>query len=177
MVLSKYHIVSKLLSLLLHQSLDLGEKFSIILAIGHCTEDCGEYSVNSVCVVKLWGGNLCFFPLLLYERLNIQLSFQSLKLLHSFSYSVQLVTEASGCSSLLFHTSFPLPQPIPTFLQDDCSSYIICCSFSLHFQSSSSQYLILLSLTESSERPVLPAFSESFQRFCFLCFHPSLPLI
>ncbi|XP_050000516.1 telomere repeats-binding bouquet formation protein 1 [Alexandromys fortis] len=39
-VLSKYHIVSKLLSLLLHQSLDLGEKFSIILAIGHCTEDC-----------------------------------------------------------------------------------------------------------------------------------------
>ncbi|XP_005345586.3 telomere repeats-binding bouquet formation protein 1 [Microtus ochrogaster] len=41
-VLSKYHIVSKLLSLLLHESLDLGEKFSIILAIGHCTEDCEE---------------------------------------------------------------------------------------------------------------------------------------
>ncbi|XP_052583695.1 telomere repeats-binding bouquet formation protein 1 isoform X1 [Peromyscus californicus insignis] len=41
-VLSKYHIVSKLLALLLHESLDSGEKFSIILAIGHCTEDCEE---------------------------------------------------------------------------------------------------------------------------------------
>ncbi|CAH7073722.1 Terb1 [Phodopus roborovskii] len=41
-VLSKYHIVSKLLALLLHESLDSGEKFSIMLAIGHCTEDCEE---------------------------------------------------------------------------------------------------------------------------------------
>nr|XP_021511029.1 telomere repeats-binding bouquet formation protein 1 [Meriones unguiculatus] len=41
-VLSKYHIVSTLLALLLHESLDSGEKFSIILAIGHCTEDCEE---------------------------------------------------------------------------------------------------------------------------------------
>uniref|UniRef100_A0A8C8ZPS1 Telomere repeats-binding bouquet formation protein 1 n=1 Tax=Prolemur simus TaxID=1328070 RepID=A0A8C8ZPS1_PROSS len=41
-VLSKYHIVSKLLALLLHESLDSGEKFSIILTIGHCTEDCEE---------------------------------------------------------------------------------------------------------------------------------------
>ncbi|XP_005078740.1 telomere repeats-binding bouquet formation protein 1 isoform X2 [Mesocricetus auratus] len=42
LVLSKYHIVSKLLTLLLHESLGSGEKFSIILAIGHCTEDCEE---------------------------------------------------------------------------------------------------------------------------------------
>ncbi|KAB0393978.1 hypothetical protein E2I00_011688, partial [Balaenoptera physalus] len=41
-VLSKYHIVSKLLALLLHESLDSGEKFSIILTVGHCTEDCEE---------------------------------------------------------------------------------------------------------------------------------------
>ncbi|KAM7058740.1 telomere repeats-binding bouquet formation protein 1 isoform 2-T3 [Molossus nigricans] len=41
-VLSKYHIVSKLLALLLHESLDLGEKFSIILTLGHCTEACEE---------------------------------------------------------------------------------------------------------------------------------------
>nr|KAF6408212.1 telomere repeat binding bouquet formation protein 1 [Molossus molossus] len=41
-VLSKYHIVSKLLALLLHESLDLGEKFSIILTLGHCTEACAE---------------------------------------------------------------------------------------------------------------------------------------
>ncbi|XP_032342350.1 telomere repeats-binding bouquet formation protein 1 isoform X2 [Camelus ferus] len=41
-VLSKYHIVSKLLALLLHESLDSGEKFSIILTLGHCTEDCEE---------------------------------------------------------------------------------------------------------------------------------------
>ncbi|XP_063134949.1 telomere repeats-binding bouquet formation protein 1 isoform X6 [Rattus norvegicus] len=39
-ILSKYHIVSTLMALLLHESLDSGEKFSIILAIGHCTEDC-----------------------------------------------------------------------------------------------------------------------------------------
>ncbi|XP_021076275.1 telomere repeats-binding bouquet formation protein 1 isoform X1 [Mus pahari] len=39
-ILSKYHIVSTLLALLLHESLDSREKFSIILAIGHCTEDC-----------------------------------------------------------------------------------------------------------------------------------------
>ncbi|XP_066204809.1 telomere repeats-binding bouquet formation protein 1 [Saccopteryx leptura] len=41
-ILSKYHIVSKLLALLLHESLDSGEKFSIILTLGHCTEDCEE---------------------------------------------------------------------------------------------------------------------------------------
>uniref|UniRef100_A0A8D1BV09 Telomere repeats-binding bouquet formation protein 1 n=1 Tax=Sus scrofa TaxID=9823 RepID=A0A8D1BV09_PIG len=41
-VLSKYHIVSKLLALLLHESLDAGEKFSIMLTLGHCTEDCEE---------------------------------------------------------------------------------------------------------------------------------------
>ncbi|XP_006155628.1 telomere repeats-binding bouquet formation protein 1 [Tupaia chinensis] len=41
-VLSKYHIVSKLLALLTHESLDSGEKFSIILTLGHCTEDCEE---------------------------------------------------------------------------------------------------------------------------------------
>ncbi|ELW56773.1 Cytoplasmic dynein 1 light intermediate chain 2 [Tupaia chinensis] len=41
-VLSKYHIVSKLLALLTHESLDSGEKFSIILTLGHCTEDCAE---------------------------------------------------------------------------------------------------------------------------------------
>ncbi|XP_054435055.1 telomere repeats-binding bouquet formation protein 1 [Pteronotus mesoamericanus] len=41
-VLSKYHIVSKLLALLLHESLDSGEKFSIILTLGHCTEACEE---------------------------------------------------------------------------------------------------------------------------------------
>ncbi|GAB1293532.1 Telomere repeats-binding bouquet formation protein 1 [Apodemus speciosus] len=40
LVLSKYHIVSTLLALLLHETLDSREKFSIILAIGHCTEDC-----------------------------------------------------------------------------------------------------------------------------------------
>nr|XP_034378058.1 telomere repeats-binding bouquet formation protein 1 [Arvicanthis niloticus] len=39
-VLSKYRIVSTLLALLLHESLNSREKFSIILAIGHCTEDC-----------------------------------------------------------------------------------------------------------------------------------------
>ncbi|XP_013371568.1 PREDICTED: telomere repeats-binding bouquet formation protein 1 isoform X1 [Chinchilla lanigera] len=41
-VLSKYCIVSKLLALLPHESLDSAEKFSIILALGHCTEDCEE---------------------------------------------------------------------------------------------------------------------------------------
>ncbi|KAM5262844.1 telomere repeats-binding bouquet formation protein 1 [Ctenodactylus gundi] len=41
-VLSKYNIVSKLLALLPHESLDSGEKFSIMLALGHCTEDCEE---------------------------------------------------------------------------------------------------------------------------------------
>uniref|UniRef100_A0A8C2SGZ6 Telomere repeats-binding bouquet formation protein 1 n=1 Tax=Capra hircus TaxID=9925 RepID=A0A8C2SGZ6_CAPHI len=37
-----YHIVSKLLALLLLDSLDSGEKFSVILTLGHCTEDCEE---------------------------------------------------------------------------------------------------------------------------------------
>ncbi|XP_037018621.2 telomere repeats-binding bouquet formation protein 1 [Artibeus jamaicensis] len=41
-VLSKYHIISKLLALLLHESLDSGDKFSIILTLGHCTEACEE---------------------------------------------------------------------------------------------------------------------------------------
>nr|KAF6318961.1 telomere repeat binding bouquet formation protein 1 [Pipistrellus kuhlii] len=41
-VLAKYHIVSKLLALLLHKNLDSAEKFSIILTLGHCTETCAE---------------------------------------------------------------------------------------------------------------------------------------
>lgn len=41
-VLAKYHIVSKLLALLLHENLDSAEKFSIILTLGHCTETCGN---------------------------------------------------------------------------------------------------------------------------------------
>uniref|UniRef100_A0A8C0H1H4 Telomere repeat binding bouquet formation protein 1 n=1 Tax=Chelonoidis abingdonii TaxID=106734 RepID=A0A8C0H1H4_CHEAB len=41
-VLVKYHIVSKLLRLLTSDSLDSGEKISIILTIGHCTEGCGK---------------------------------------------------------------------------------------------------------------------------------------
>uniref|UniRef100_F6PFS5 Telomere repeat binding bouquet formation protein 1 n=1 Tax=Monodelphis domestica TaxID=13616 RepID=F6PFS5_MONDO len=45
-VLSKYHIVSKLLTLLLHESLDSGEKFSIILTLGHCTESCEENQLH-----------------------------------------------------------------------------------------------------------------------------------
>uniref|UniRef100_A0A8C5L9W6 Telomere repeats-binding bouquet formation protein 1 n=1 Tax=Jaculus jaculus TaxID=51337 RepID=A0A8C5L9W6_JACJA len=40
-VLSKYQIVSKLVALLLHESLELEEKLSIMLALSHCT-DCGE---------------------------------------------------------------------------------------------------------------------------------------
>ncbi|XP_072492045.1 telomere repeats-binding bouquet formation protein 1 isoform X5 [Notamacropus eugenii] len=45
-VLAKYHIVSKLLTLLLHESLDSGEKFSIILTLGHCTEACEENQLH-----------------------------------------------------------------------------------------------------------------------------------
>ncbi|CAM5093606.1 unnamed protein product [Natator depressus] len=41
-VLVKYHIVSKLLRLLTYDTLDSGEKISIILTIGHCTEGCEE---------------------------------------------------------------------------------------------------------------------------------------
>ncbi|XP_067396048.1 telomere repeats-binding bouquet formation protein 1 [Emydura macquarii macquarii] len=41
-VLLKYHIVSKLLRLLTYDTLDSGEKISIILTIGHCTEGCEE---------------------------------------------------------------------------------------------------------------------------------------
>ncbi|XP_075796165.1 telomere repeats-binding bouquet formation protein 1 isoform X2 [Pelodiscus sinensis] len=41
-VLGKYHIVSNLLKLLTYNTLDLGEKISIILTIGHCTESCEE---------------------------------------------------------------------------------------------------------------------------------------
>ncbi|XP_074824887.1 telomere repeats-binding bouquet formation protein 1 [Natator depressus] len=41
-VLVKYHIVSKLLRLLTYGTLDSGEKISIILTIGHCTEGCEE---------------------------------------------------------------------------------------------------------------------------------------
>ncbi|XP_019391434.1 PREDICTED: telomere repeats-binding bouquet formation protein 1 [Crocodylus porosus] len=41
-VLSKYHIVPKLLRLLAYDTLDSGEKLSLILAIGHCTEVCEE---------------------------------------------------------------------------------------------------------------------------------------
>ncbi|XP_043351246.1 telomere repeats-binding bouquet formation protein 1 [Dermochelys coriacea] len=41
-VLVKYHIVSKLLKLLTYDTVDSGEKISIILTIGHCTEGCEE---------------------------------------------------------------------------------------------------------------------------------------
>ncbi|XP_073164527.1 telomere repeats-binding bouquet formation protein 1 [Lepidochelys kempii] len=41
-VLVKYHIVSKLLRLLTYDTLDSGEKMSIILTLGHCTEGCEE---------------------------------------------------------------------------------------------------------------------------------------
>lgn len=41
-ILTKYHTVSGLLKLLFNDTLDTGEKASIILAIGHCTEVCGK---------------------------------------------------------------------------------------------------------------------------------------
>ncbi|NXI61329.1 TERB1 protein, partial [Anseranas semipalmata] len=41
-VLAKYHTVSELLNLLSDDTLDTGEKISIILTIGHCTEVCEE---------------------------------------------------------------------------------------------------------------------------------------
>ncbi|XP_049643373.1 telomere repeats-binding bouquet formation protein 1 [Suncus etruscus] len=41
-LLFKYCIVSKLLTLFRHESLDLGEKFSILLTLGHCTEKCEQ---------------------------------------------------------------------------------------------------------------------------------------
>ncbi|NXR10161.1 TERB1 protein, partial [Semnornis frantzii] len=41
-VLTKYHTVSELLKLLSNDTLDTGEKISIILAIGHCTEGCEQ---------------------------------------------------------------------------------------------------------------------------------------
>ncbi|NWR47833.1 TERB1 protein, partial [Regulus satrapa] len=41
-VLAKYHTVSKLLKLLSNETLSTGEKISIILTIGHCTEVCEE---------------------------------------------------------------------------------------------------------------------------------------
>ncbi|NWU63173.1 TERB1 protein, partial [Pterocles burchelli] len=41
-VLTKYHTVSELLKLLSKDTLDKGEKISIILTIGHCTEVCEE---------------------------------------------------------------------------------------------------------------------------------------
>lgn len=41
-VLTKYHTVSELLKLLSNDTLDAGEKISIILTIGHCTEVCGK---------------------------------------------------------------------------------------------------------------------------------------
>ncbi|XP_075571915.1 telomere repeats-binding bouquet formation protein 1 isoform X5 [Pelecanus crispus] len=41
-VLTKYHTVSELLKLLSKDTLDTGEKISIILTIGHCTEVCEE---------------------------------------------------------------------------------------------------------------------------------------
>ncbi|KAM9626091.1 telomere repeats-binding bouquet formation protein 1 isoform 10-T15 [Morphnus guianensis] len=41
-VLTKYHTVSELLKLLSNDTLDTGEKISIILTIGHCTEVCEE---------------------------------------------------------------------------------------------------------------------------------------
>lgn len=41
-VLAKYHTVSELLKLLSNGTLNTGEKISIILTIGHCTEVCGK---------------------------------------------------------------------------------------------------------------------------------------
>nr|XP_009942565.1 PREDICTED: telomere repeats-binding bouquet formation protein 1 [Opisthocomus hoazin] len=41
-VLSKYHTVSELLKLLSNDTLDTGEKISIILTLGHCTEVCEQ---------------------------------------------------------------------------------------------------------------------------------------
>nr|XP_009673017.1 PREDICTED: telomere repeats-binding bouquet formation protein 1 [Struthio camelus australis] len=41
-VLAKYHTVSELLKLLPNDTLDTGEKISVILTIGHCTEVCEE---------------------------------------------------------------------------------------------------------------------------------------
>ncbi|NWY69207.1 TERB1 protein, partial [Erithacus rubecula] len=41
-VLAKYHTVSELLKLLSNETLSTGEKISIILTIGHCTEVCEE---------------------------------------------------------------------------------------------------------------------------------------
>ncbi|XP_009946182.1 PREDICTED: telomere repeats-binding bouquet formation protein 1, partial [Leptosomus discolor] len=41
-ILTKYHTVSELLKLLSNDALDTGEKTSIILTIGHCTEVCEE---------------------------------------------------------------------------------------------------------------------------------------
>ncbi|NXO74905.1 TERB1 protein, partial [Sitta europaea] len=41
-VLAKYHTVSELLKLLSNETLGTGEKISIILTIGHCTEVCEE---------------------------------------------------------------------------------------------------------------------------------------
>ncbi|NXM33761.1 TERB1 protein, partial [Oxyruncus cristatus] len=41
-VLAKYHTVSDLLKLLCNETLNTGEKISIILTIGHCTEVCEE---------------------------------------------------------------------------------------------------------------------------------------
>ncbi|XP_064527402.1 telomere repeats-binding bouquet formation protein 1 isoform X2 [Pseudopipra pipra] len=41
-VLAKYHTVAELLKLLCNETLNTGEKISIILTIGHCTEVCEE---------------------------------------------------------------------------------------------------------------------------------------
>ncbi|NXR38165.1 TERB1 protein, partial [Zosterops hypoxanthus] len=41
-VLAKYHTVSELLKLMSNETLSTGEKISIILTIGHCTEVCEE---------------------------------------------------------------------------------------------------------------------------------------
>lgn len=41
-VLAKYHTVSELLKLMSNDTLSTGEKISIILTIGHCTEVCGK---------------------------------------------------------------------------------------------------------------------------------------
>uniref|UniRef100_A0A8D2QSK7 Telomere repeat binding bouquet formation protein 1 n=1 Tax=Zosterops lateralis melanops TaxID=1220523 RepID=A0A8D2QSK7_ZOSLA len=43
-VLAKYHTVSELLKLMSNDTLSTGEKISIILTIGHCTEVCGIQS-------------------------------------------------------------------------------------------------------------------------------------
>ncbi|KAM6063617.1 telomere repeats-binding bouquet formation protein 1 isoform 3-T3 [Theristicus caerulescens] len=61
-VLTKYHTVSELLKLLSNDTLDTGEKISIILTIGHCTEVCEE----NQCELLQNNG----LPLMIQERMQ-----------------------------------------------------------------------------------------------------------